>query len=93
MGLATELYLFGEKSFFSREIVKPAIVISAYSCVMVHNHPAATLVLLKRIWRLTRRINGTSRILRLQLIDHVIIGSPPPKRNSYFSFKESGVMG
>jgi DNA repair protein RadC len=49
MGLATELYLFGEKSFFSREIVKPAIVISAYSCVMVHNHPAATLVLLKRI--------------------------------------------
>ena len=40
MGLATELYLFGEKSFFSREILKPAIVISAYSCVMVHNHPS-----------------------------------------------------
>jgi len=43
--------------------------------------------------RLTRRINEASRILQLQLIDHVIIGSPAPKRNSYFSFKEAGVIG
>jgi DNA repair protein RadC len=42
--------------------------------------------------RLTRRILEASRILQLQLIDHVIIGAPAPKRNSYFSFKEAGVI-
>jgi hypothetical protein len=31
------------------------------------------------------------RILRLQLLDHVINDSPAPDRNSYFSFKEGGV--
>src|SRR5258708_27446476 len=38
--------------------------------------------------RLTRRIVEASKILQLQLIDHVIIGSPAPSKNSYFSFKE-----
>jgi hypothetical protein len=28
----------------------------------------------------------------LQLVDHVIIGSPVPGRSSYFSFKEGGVI-
>jgi len=42
--------------------------------------------------RLTRRILEASRILQLQLLDHVIIGMPAPGRNSYFSFKETGVI-
>jgi DNA repair protein RadC len=42
--------------------------------------------------RLTRRILQASRILQLQLIDHVIIGSPAPGKNSYFSFKEGGII-
>jgi hypothetical protein len=42
--------------------------------------------------RLTRRILEASRILQLQLIDHVIIGSPAAGRSSYFSFKEGGVI-
>jgi DNA repair protein RadC len=33
-----------------------------------------------------------ARILQLHLIDHVIIGSPVPGRESYFSFKEGGVI-
>ena len=43
--------------------------------------------------RLTRRINEASRILQLQLIDHVIIGSPAPGRSDYFRFEEGGVSG
>jgi DNA repair protein RadC len=42
--------------------------------------------------RLTWRILEASRILQLQLLDHVIIGAPGPGRNSYFSFKEAGVI-
>jgi DNA repair protein RadC len=76
-----------------REILKPAIVHSAYSFVMVHNHPSGDPSPSEADMRLTRRINEASRILQLQLIDHVIIGAPAPKRNSYFSFKEAGVIG
>jgi DNA repair protein RadC len=42
--------------------------------------------------RLTRRINEAGRILQLNLIDHVIIGSPAPGHSNYFSFKEGGVI-
>ena len=42
--------------------------------------------------RLTRRIVEAGKILQLQLIDHVIIGSPSPGRKSYFSFKGAGVI-
>jgi DNA repair protein RadC len=76
-----------------REIFKPVIVHSAYAFIMVHNHPSGDPSPSEADLRLTRRINEASRILQLQLIDHVIIGAPAPNRNSYFSFKESGVIG
>ena len=75
-----------------REIFKPAIVLSAYSFIMVHNHPSGDASPSEADMRLTRRINEASRILLLQLIDHVIIGSPAPGRSTYFSFKEGGVI-
>jgi hypothetical protein len=43
--------------------------------------------------RLTRRITEASRILQIQLLDHVIIGQPMNGRQGYFSFKESGALG
>jgi DNA repair protein RadC len=42
--------------------------------------------------RLTRRILDASRILQINLLDHVIIGMPAPGRSRYFSFKEGGVI-
>jgi DNA repair protein RadC len=42
--------------------------------------------------RLTFRILEASKVLQLQLIDHVIISSPAPGRSGYFSFKEGGVI-
>ena len=76
-----------------REVFKPAIVLSAYSFIMVHNHPSGDPSPSEADMRLTRRILEASRILQLQLLDHVIIGAPAPKQNSYFSFKEAGVIG
>lgn len=43
--------------------------------------------------RLTKRIAEASRILQLQLLDHIIIGAPGLGRSEYFSFKEAGVIG
>jgi DNA repair protein RadC len=75
-----------------REIFKPVIVHSAYSFVMVHNHPSGDPSPSDADLRLTRRINEASRILQINLLDHVIIGAPASGRSSYFSFKEAGVI-
>src|SRR6516225_6343614 len=77
----------------SCEVFKPAIVHPAYSFILVHNHPSGDPSPSEADMRLTRRILEASRILQLQLLDHVIIGAPAPGRSSYFSFKEAGVIG
>jgi len=59
---------------------------------MVHDHPSGDSSPSEADLRLTRRIVEASRILQLQLIDHMIIGAPAPGKNSYFSFKEGGVI-
>ena len=59
---------------------------------MVHNHPSGAPSPSEADMRLTRRIPEASRILQLQLLDHVIIGAPAPSRSSYFSFKEAGLI-
>ena len=75
-----------------REIFKPVITHSAYGFILVHNHPSGDPSPSEADLRLTRRINEASRVLQINLIDHVIIGSPAPGRSSYFSFKEGGVI-
>ncbi len=76
-----------------REIFKPVIIHSAYSFILVHNHPSGDPSPSEADMRLARRINEASRILQLHLLDHVIIGAPAPGRGTYFSFKEEGVIG
>jgi DNA repair protein RadC len=76
-----------------REVFKNAIVLSAYSFIMVHNHPSGDPSPSEADLRLPGEFSKASRILVLQLVDHVIIGAPAPGRSTYFSFKEGGVIG
>jgi DNA repair protein RadC len=76
-----------------REIFKPAIAHSAYSFILVHNHPSGDPTPSEADLRLTRRLVEAARILQVNLLDHVIIGLPQPNRSGYFSFKEAGVIG
>jgi len=66
---------------------------SAYSFIVAHNHPSGDPSPSEADLRLTRRILEASRIMLIQLVDHVIIGMPAPGRSSYFSFREGGVIG
>ena len=76
-----------------REIFKPAIVHSAYALVVVHNHPSGDPSPSEADTRLTRRLSEGSRLLQIQMVDHVIVGTPAAGRSGYFSFKEAGVIG
>jgi hypothetical protein len=76
-----------------REIFKPVITHSAYSFVMVHNHPSGDATPSEADIRLTRRINEASRILDLKLMDHVIIGTPAPSRAPYALSRPASSIG
>src|ERR1700730_18587508 len=42
--------------------------------------------------RLTRRVAECARMLQMQFLDHIIVGSPSDGRPGYFSFKEAGIL-
>ena len=75
-----------------REIFKAAITHSAFSFILVHNHPSGDPSPSEADGRLTRRVAEASRILQITLHDHVIIGTPQSGSSGYFSFKEAGVI-
>lgn len=76
-----------------REVFKAAITHSAFSFILVHNHPSGDPSPSEADGRLTRRIAEAAKILQITLHDHVIIGTPQNGNRGYFSFKEAGVIG
>jgi DNA repair protein RadC len=82
-----------ESLAYPRDIFRPVIAHSAYSFILVHNHPSGDPSPSEADLRLTRRLNEAARILQIQMLDHVIIGEPMDGRQGYFSFKEAGTIG
>jgi DNA repair protein RadC len=67
-----------------REIFHPAIESHAAAIVLVHNHPSGDPLPSRDDIELTKQVRGASKILDIDVLDHVIIGS-----QNYFSLKES----
>lgn len=72
-----------------REILRPALIHSAYGFILAHNHPSGDPAASEADRRLTRRIHEAADLLRINLIDHIIIGTPEEGRLPYYSFKEN----
>ena len=70
-----------------REIFKHAVLSSAASIIIVHNHPSGDPTPSKNDIEVTKVIHQNSLMMDIKLIDHIIIG-----RNKYFSFKEKGII-
>jgi len=75
-----------------REILRPALIHSAYGFILAHNHPSGDPMPSEADRRLTRRIHEAADLLRVNLIDHIIIGTPQEGRQPYFSFKENNLL-
>ena len=75
-----------------REIFKPAISHSAFAFILVHNHPSGDPAPSEADVRLTRRVAECARMLQIQFLDHLVVGSPQADRPGYFSFKEAGIL-
>jgi len=70
-----------------REVFKGALLSSAGSIVIVHNHPSGDPAPSQEDREVTRRLVGAGKLLGVPVLDHVIIGE-----RSYYSFQETGEL-
>ncbi|MGI9240993.1 MAG: RadC family protein [Verrucomicrobiales bacterium] len=75
-----------------REILRPAIIHSAYAMVLVHNHPSGDPSPSQSDRQLTRRIVEAAEHVGIKVLDHLIIGQASETHGAYFSFREMGLM-
>ncbi len=68
-----------------REIFKYAILNSAASIIVSHNHPSGDTFPSKQDMKITRELVKIGVLIQIPIIDHLIIGN-----NTYYSFYENG---
>lgn len=74
------------------EIFRHAVTHSAYAMVVLHNHPSGDPTPSQADHRATRSLAEAANLLQIRLLDHMILGSPAPGRQPYFSFREAGIL-
>jgi len=70
-----------------REVFKPAILESAASVILLHNHPSGDPTPSREDIRLTRQLVECARLLDLSIHDHVVIG-----HGHFVSLAERGMI-
>ena len=70
-----------------REVFKDAIMHTAASVVLAHNHPSGDPEPSEDDITITKRLIEAGKILGVEVIDHIIVG-----KNGFFSFKEKGLI-
>ncbi len=74
-----------------REIFALAISHRASALIIAHNHPSGDPLPSEADIRLTREIAQAGRLLRIEVLDHIIVGHPTPDRpRDYVSMRELG---
>lgn len=81
-----------ETTAHPREIFRPVIAAAAYAFILMHNHPSGDPAPSDADRRFTSRLGEGARILSINLLDHVIVGTPSPGTVGHFSFRESGLL-
>ena len=66
-----------------REVFKYAVKYSAYSIILVHNHPSGDPEPSVQDLEVTNRIKKIGNLMQIELLDHVIIAN-----DKYLSIKE-----
>lgn len=72
---------------YPREIMTMALENKAAALVFVHNHPSGDPTPSAEDRRLTKDLVWASKLLMIQVLDHIIIGN-----NTYYSFADEGLI-
>lgn len=69
-----------------REVFKTALLSSAASIILLHNHPTGDPTPSREDIEITRRLRETGEIIGIRILDHIIIG------DSHVSFVNQGLL-
>jgi len=77
-----------------REILRPALIYSAYAFILAHNHPSGDPTPSTADHRLTQRLRDAAKLLMIDFHDHIIIGSPDadPCGNGFVSYRQQHLL-
>lgn len=78
-----------------REVFRLAIVANAAAIVLLHNHPSGDPTPSEADIRVTRDMHRAGQLLKIELLDHVVVGNPQlksPEMQSYTSLRELGYL-
>jgi DNA repair protein RadC len=77
-----------------REVFREAIRLSASCVAIAHNHPSGDPEPSSADVSITRQLRDAARITGIELVDHVIVGTPDadPSGRGFFSFRLAGLM-
>jgi DNA repair protein RadC len=70
-----------------REVFKEALLHSAASVVLAHNHPSGDPEPSEDDLKITKKLVESGKILGIEVIDHIIIG-----KTNFYSFREKGLI-
>lgn len=74
-----------------REVFYPALVARASAVVLMHNHPSGDPSPSEADIKLTRELIRAGKLLKVEVLDHIILGAQTPERpNGFVSLREMG---
>jgi DNA repair protein RadC len=74
-----------------REVFRPVLVIAGSSVVLAHQHPSGDPSPSDADIKVTRDLIRAGQLLKIEVLDHVIIGLPTPEHpDGYVSLKTLG---
>ena len=76
-----------QSTIHPREVFKEAYKASAYSIVIMHNHPTGDITPSKADDYITRTITNIGKIQGIPVLDHIIVSD-----NNYFSYYDNGKL-
>lgn len=74
----------------AREVFRPAIVGNAAAVIILHNHPSGDPQPSEGDIKVTRELIRGGQCLRIEVLDHIILGSEAPGARNYCSLREIG---
>ena len=85
--------LLDRSQVHAREVFRNAIIQGASRIILAHNHPSGDPTPSAQDISCTRSVVDAGKIVGIEVLDHVVIGLPSPRRpRDYLSFREEGLM-
>lgn len=77
-----------------REVFRSAIISGATAVAVVHNHPSGDPTPSSADLQVTRQLREASRVVGIELLDHVILGrvDMDPNFKGFYSFRSAGLL-